>query len=129
MCIVDCSFIPVPASDVEQQVLKGLMAENRGLTLLDLKKRSAYSSVSTTSGECFDEHETVAVPTPVDDGGDHLSEIVSSIPPVDQEELTLKHNAFLAQLLMENVDLGECTLGGSDDPAVFSMQAGDGPTG
>ena len=37
------------------------MAENRGLTILKLKKRSEYSSVTTTSGECSDEQETPAV--------------------------------------------------------------------
>ena len=35
--------------------------------------------------------------------------------------LTLKHSAFLAQLLMDDMDLG--------DQAVLSMQATDGPTG
>ena len=43
--------------------------------------------------------------------------------------MTLKHSAFLAQLLMDEVDLGESTHGGSHDHAVFSMQATDGPTG
>ena len=43
--------------------------------------------------------------------------------------LTLKHSAFLAQLLMDEVDLGESTHGRSRDHAVFSMQATDGSTG
>ena len=43
--------------------------------------------------------------------------------------VTLKHSAFLAQLLMDEVDLGESTHSGSHDHAVFSMQATDGPTG
>ena len=43
--------------------------------------------------------------------------------------LTLKHSAFLAQPLMDEVDLGETTHGRSHDHAVFSMQATDGPTG
>ena len=43
--------------------------------------------------------------------------------------VTLKHSAFLAQLLMDEVDLGESTHGGFDDHAVFSMQDTDGPTG
>ena len=43
--------------------------------------------------------------------------------------MTLKHSAFLAQLLMDEVDLGESTHGGCHDHAVFSMQATDGPTG
>ena len=55
LSIVDGSLDPVPVSDLDQVVLKELMAENRGLTLLDLKKRSEYSSVTATSGECSDE--------------------------------------------------------------------------
>ena len=45
------------------------------------------------------------------------------------ELLTLRHSAFLAQLLIDEVDLGESTHGGSHDHAVFSMQARGGPTG
>ena len=63
------------------------------------------------------------------DADDHLSEIASSIPPVDPEVLTVKHNAFLAQLLMDEVDPGESTPGGSPDHAVFSIRAADSPTG
>ena len=55
--LLDGSLNPVPVSDLEQVVLRDLMAENRGLALLDLKKRSEYSSVTTTSGECSDEQE------------------------------------------------------------------------
>ena len=51
------------------------------------------------------------------------------IPPVDPEVVTLKHSAFLPQLLMEEVDFGESAPGGSDDHAVFSMRATDGPSG
>ena len=41
------------------------------------------------------------------------------------------HNSMpgLAQLLMDEVDLGESTHGGSHDHVVYSMQAIDGPTG
>ena len=53
LSIVDGSLNPVPVCD--QEVLKELMAENRGLTLLDPKRRSEYSSVTTTSGECYHE--------------------------------------------------------------------------
>ena len=127
--IVDGSLDPVPASDLDQVVLKRLMAKNRGLTLLDLKKRSEYSSVTTTSGQCSDEQETQEVSTPLADADDRLSDIASAIPPVDPEVVTLKHSAFLAQLLMDEVDLGASTHGGFDDHAVFSMQATDGPTG
>ena len=70
-----------------------------------------------------------AVCTPLADADDRLSDIASVIPPVDAEMVTLKHSAFLAQLLMDEVDLGESTHGGSHDHAVFSMQATDGPTG
>ena len=129
LSIVDGSLNPVPVNDLDQVVLKELMAENRGRTLLDLKKRSDHSSVTTTSGESSDEQETPAVSTPLADADDRLSDIASAIPPVDPEVLTLKHSAFLAQLLMDEVDLGESTHGGSHDHAVFSMQATDGPTG
>ena len=54
LSIVDGSLNVVPVSDLDQVVLKELMAENRGLTLLDLRERSDYSSVTTTSGECSD---------------------------------------------------------------------------
>ena len=73
--------------------------------------------------------ETPAVPTALADADNRLSEITSAIPPVDPEVLTLKHSAFLAQLLMDEADLGEPTPGGSHDHAVFSMQPTDGPTG
>ena len=128
LSMVDGSLSPVPVSDLDQVVLKELMAENRGLTLLDLKKRSEYSSVTTMSGECSDEQETPAVSTPLADADDRLSDIASVIPPVDPEIVTLKHSAFLAQLLMDEVDLGESTHGGSHDQAVFCIQATDGPT-
>ena len=129
LSIVDGSVNTVPVSDLDQAVLKELMVENRGLTLLDLKKRSEYSPVTTTSGECSDEQETPAVSTPLADADDRLSDIAGAIPPVDPEVVTLKHSAFLAQLLMDEVDLGESTHGGSHDHAAFSMQATDGPTG
>ena len=121
LSIIDGSLNPVPVSDLDQVVLKKLMAENRGLTLLDLKKRSEYSSVTTTRGECSDEQETPAVSTPLADADDGLSDIASAIPPVDPEVLTLKHRASLAQLLLDEVDLGESTHGGSHHHAAFSM--------
>ena len=98
------------------------MAENRGLTLRDLKKRSEYSSVLTTSGACFDEQESPAVPTPVADADDHLIEIASSIPPIHSDVLTLKHSAFLAVLLVDEVDLGGSTADRSHDHAVYSTR-------
>ena len=66
------------------------MAKNRGHALLDFKKRSEYSSVTTRSGECFDEQETPATSTPLANVDDHLSEIASAIPPVDPDVFILK---------------------------------------
>ena len=129
LSIVDGSLNPVPVSDLDQVVLKESMAENRGLTCLDLKKRFEYSPVTTTSGECSHEQETPAVSTPLADADDRLSNIASAIGPVDPEVLTLKHSAFLAQLLMDEVDLGDSTHGTSHDQPLFSMQDTDGPTG
>ena len=129
LSIVDGSLNPVPVSDLHEVVLKELMVENRGLILLDLNEGSQYSLVTTTSSECFDEQETPAVSTPLADADDRLSNIASALHPVDPEVLTLKHSAFLAQLLMDEVDLGESTYGGSHNHAAFSMQATDGPTG
>ena len=129
LSIVDGSLNPVPVSDLDQVVLKDLMTKNRCLTLLGLKKRSEYSSVTTTSGECSDEQESPAVSTPLAVADSPLSDIASAIRPVDLEVRTLKHSAFLTQLLMDEVDLRESTHGGSNDHAVFSMQATDGPTG
>ena len=80
LSIVDGLLNPVPVSDLDEVVLKELMAENRALTLLDLKKSSEYSSVTTTSGECSDEQETPAVSTPLADADDRLSDIASAIP-------------------------------------------------
>ena len=96
---------------------------------MDLKNRSEYSSVTTTSGECSNEQEMPAVSTPLADADDRLSDIASAIPPVDPEVVTLKHSAFLAQLLVDEVDVGESTHGGSHDHDGSSMQATDGPTG
>ena len=127
--IVDGSLNPVPVGDLDQVVLKELMAENKGLTLLDLQTRSDYSSVPTTSGECSDEQETPAVSKPLPDADNRLSDIAIATSPVNPEVLTLKDSAFLAQLLMDELDLAESTHGGSHDNAVFSMQATDGPRG
>ena len=40
-----------------------------------------------------------------EDADDQLSDIASTIPPVDPSCVDLKHSAFLAQLLLEEVDL------------------------
>ena len=85
-------------------LLKEVMAENRGLTLSDLKKRSPeHLSATLTGCECPDGYlEPAAVKQ---DADDQLSEIASTIPPVDPSCVELKHSAFLAQLLLEEVDL------------------------
>ena len=127
--IVDGTLNSVLVSDLDHQVLKQLVADYRGLILLDLKQRSEYSSITTTSGEYFDEQDTPAVRTAVPDADDHLSRTASSIPPVDPNVFTMKHSAFLEHLLMEEVDLGGSTPGRSHDHAMVSIRAADGPTG
>ena len=80
------------------------MAENRGLTLFGLKKQSLeHLSATLTRCECPDgDLEPVALK---EDADDQLFEIASSIPPVDPSYVELKHSAFLAPLLLEEVDL------------------------
>ena len=104
LSIVDGSLNPVPLCDLDQVLLKEVIAENRGLTLSDLKKRSPeHLSAALTGCESPDEDlQPAAVKEDVDD---QLSEIASTIPPVDPSCVELKHSAFLAQLLLEEVDL------------------------
>ena len=104
LSIVDGSLNPVPLCDLDQVLLKEVMAENRGLTLSDLKNRSSeHLSATLTGCESPDGYlEPAAVKEDVDD---QLSEIASTIPPVDPSCVDLKHSAFLAQLLLEAVDL------------------------
>ena len=104
LSIVDGSLNPVPLCDLDQVLLKEVMAENRGLTLFDLKKRSPeHISVTLTGCESHDDDlEPAAVKG---DADGQLSEIASSIPPVDHSFVELKHSAFLAELLLEEVDL------------------------
>ena len=82
---MDGSLNPVPVSDLDQVILKESMPKNRGLILPDLRKRSEYSSVTTTSGECADEQDNPAVSTPLADADDRLRDIASAIPPVAPE--------------------------------------------
>ena len=102
--MVDGSLNPVPLCDLDQVLLKEVMAENRGLTLSDLKNRSPeHLSATLTGCESPDGYlEPAAVK---EDADDQLSEIASTIPPVDPNCVDLKHSAFLAQLLLEEVDL------------------------
>ena len=104
LSIVDGSLNPVPLCDLDQVLLKEVMAENRGLTLSDLKKGSPeHLSATLTGCESPDGYlEPAAVK---EDADDQLSEIASTIPPVDSSCVELKHSAFLAQLLLEEVDL------------------------
>ena len=104
LSIVDGSLNPVPLCDLDQVLLKEVMAENRGLTLSDLKNRSPeHPSATLTGCESPDDYlEPAAVK---EDADDQLSEIASTIPPVDPSCVDLKHSAFLAQLLLEEVDL------------------------
>ena len=98
LSIVDGSLNPVPLCDLDQVLLKEVMAENCGLTLFDLKKRSLEHLSATLTGDL----EPAAVK---EDADDELSEIASSIPPVDPSCVELKHSVFLVQLLLEEVDL------------------------
>ena len=95
LSIVHVSLNPVPLCDLDQVVRKQVMAENRGLTLCDLKNGSPEHLCATLTGcESPDGYlETVAVKQ---DAGDQLSEIASTIPPVDPSCVDLKHSAFLA---------------------------------
>ena len=104
LSIVDASLNPVPLCDLDQVLLKEVMAENRCLTLSDRKNRSPeHLSATLTGCESPDGYlEPAAVK---EDADDQLSEITSTIPPVDPSCVDLKHSAFLAQLLLEEVDL------------------------
>ena len=104
LSIIDGSLNPVPLCDLDQVLLKEVMAENRGLTLYDLKNRSPeHLSATLTGCESPDDYlEPAAVK---EDADDQLSEIASTIPSVDPSCVDLKHSAFLAQLLLEEVDL------------------------
>ena len=102
--IVDGSLNPVPLCDLDLVLLKEVMAENCGLTLSDLKKRSPEHLSATLPG--CDSPDGYLEPAAVkEDADDQLSEIASNIPPVDPSCVELKHSAFLAQLFFEEVDL------------------------
>ena len=102
--IVDGSLNPVPLCDLDQVLLKEVMAENRGLTLYDLKNRSP-EHLSATLTTCESPNDYLEPAAVKEDADDQLSEIASTIPPVDPSCVDLKHSAFLAQLLLEEVDL------------------------
>ena len=104
LSIVDESLNPVPLCDLDQVLLKEVVAENRGLTLSDLKNRSAGHLSATLTG--CESPDGYLEPAAVKEDADHqLSEIASTIPPVDPSFVDLNHSTFLAQLLLEEVDL------------------------
>ena len=104
LSIVHGSLNPVPLCDLDQVLLKEVMAENHGLTLSDPKERCPeHLSATLTGCESPDGYMEPAAVT--EDADDQLSEIASTIPPVDPSCVELKHSAFLAHLLLEEVDL------------------------
>ena len=104
LSIVDGSLNPVPLCDLGQVLLKEVMAENRGLTLSDLKNRSPEHLSATLTG-CQSLNGYLEPAAVKEEADDQLSEIASTIPPVDPSCVELKRSAFLAQLLLEEVDL------------------------
>ena len=105
LSIVDGSLNPVPLCDLDQVLLKEVMAKNSGLTLWDPKKRSpGHTSATLTGSASYDGELVPAIVR--EDAGDQLSEIANSIPLVDPSCVDLKHSAFLAQLSQEEVHLG-----------------------
>ena len=82
LSIVDGSLNHVPLCDLDQVLLKEVMDKNRGLTLFDLKKQSPEHISATLTG--CESHDDDLEPAAVkEDANDQLSEIASSIPPVD----------------------------------------------
>ena len=103
LSIVDGSLNPVPLCDLDQVLLKEVMGKNRGLTLSDLKNRSPEHLSATLTG--YESLDGYLEPAAVKDADDQLSEIASTIPPVDPSCVELKHSDFPAELLLEEVDL------------------------
>ena len=104
LSIVDGSLNPVPLCVLDHMLLKVATAENRGLTLFDLKKQSPDHIPATLTGR-ESHYDDPAPAAGREDADDQLSEIASSIPPVDPSCVELKHSAFFAQLSLEEVDL------------------------
>ena len=104
LSIVDGSLNRVPLCDLDQVLLKEVMAENHGLTLSDLENRSPEHLSATLTGS--ESPDSYLEPAPVkEDADDQLPAIASTIPPVDPSCVDLKHSAFIAQLLLEEMDL------------------------
>ena len=88
LSIVDGSLNPVPLCELDQVLLKEVMAENRGLTLYDLKNRSPeHLSATLTEFESPDDYQEPAAVK--EDADDQLSEIASTIGRVDPSSFTL----------------------------------------
>ena len=99
--VVDRSLNPVP---LDQVLLKEFMAKNRGLTVFDLKEQSPEHLSATLTG-CESPNGDLEPAAVKEDADDQLSEIASSLPPVDPSCAEPKHGAFLSRLLLEEVDL------------------------
>ena len=95
LSIVDGSLNSVPLCDLDQVLLKEVMAKNRGLTLSHLKNRSPEHLSATLKG-CETPDDYLDPAAVKEDADDQLSEIASTIPPVDPSCVDLKHSAFLA---------------------------------
>ena len=67
--VVDESLNPVPLCDLDQVLLKKVMAENRGLTLSDLKKRSPEHNSATPTG--CESHDDDLEPAAVKEDADN----------------------------------------------------------
>ena len=104
LSIVDGSLNPVPLCDLDQVLPKKVMAQKRGLTLSHLKKRSPDNLSATLTG-CESPDGDLEPAAVKEDADDQLSEIASTLPSVDPSCVELKHSAFLAQLLLEEVCL------------------------
>ena len=104
LSIIDGSLNPVPLYDLDQVLLKEVMAENPGLTLSDLKNQSPEHLSATLTG-CESPNGYLEPAAVKKDADDQLSEVDSTFPPFDPSCIDLKHSAFLAQLLLEEVDL------------------------
>ena len=102
--IVDGSLNRVPLCDLDQVQLKEVMAESCGLTLSDLKNACSDHLSATFTG-CKSPDGYLKPAAVNEDADDQLAEIASTIPPVDPSCFDLKHSAFLAQLLLGEVDL------------------------
>ena len=108
LSIVDGSPNPVPLCDLEQVLLKEVMAKNRGLTLSDLKKRSPEHLAATFTG-CESPDGYLDPAAVKEDADNQLSDMASTITPVDLTPVELTYSAFLVQLLLEEVDLESTT--------------------